>query len=81
MKLAGEAEAVTVMATGSGDYRGEKLNCRKAVATITGSGDVRLGRVEDLEATTTGSGDISYAGTPTRVIKNVSRRSGSINDK
>ena len=67
VKLAGEAEAVTVVIRGSGDYAGQNLKCKKAEATVTGSGDIALGLVEEVEATTTGSGDITYLGTPARV--------------
>ena len=60
--LAAEELDITVSGSGSADL--EKLNSKRADASISGSGDVRV-RVEDrLKASISGSGKVYYTGSP-----------------
>jgi hypothetical protein len=60
----GEADEQRVAVYGSGDYRARDLASEEANVAVTGSGSADIHVSERLEARITGSGDISYAGSP-----------------
>ena len=48
----------------SGDASAASLPGAKARARLSGSGDLRLGVSQELDATLSGSGDLAYSGRP-----------------
>lgn len=64
LKLTGKTEQFNCNVTGSGDIVADELKANKANAHVSGSGDIVLFAKEYLKADVTGSGDISYIGTP-----------------
>ena len=73
----GHADEVDIKISGSGDINTRELTARRADVHISGSGDVRVFAEESLDASITGSGDISYYGNPDHVDRSV-RGSGDI---
>lgn len=80
MKVVGEAESVSLSISGSGDMDLLGLTAKDASASISGSGDIRLFVTGTLDAQIRGSGDISYAGKPTKVNRSISG-SGDISER
>ncbi|MFN3303615.1 MAG: head GIN domain-containing protein [Roseateles sp.] len=64
IRLAGRAEQQDWTVSGSGDVDARALSGRSARAVLSGSGDVSLGVLEQLDARLSGSGDLSYVGRP-----------------
>jgi hypothetical protein len=62
--LAGSVPRLTATLTGPGSLAGEALDVEHADIRITGSGHVRLGRLQALDAVCTGTGTLRYRGTP-----------------
>jgi hypothetical protein len=62
--FAGTAKNMNAKISGSGNIRTYDLLCDLANVKISGSGDMQLNVVRQLDATITGSGDIVYKGTP-----------------
>ena len=69
--LGGATDQAELSVSGSGDIAAAELRARSAIVTIAGSGDIAVGVTEALNATVTGSGDLSYFGSPSRVETNV----------
>lgn len=69
--IEGEVEEAEIETNGSGDIDARRLIATIAYVRTRGSGDVRIRVTEDLDGTTSGSGDIYYYGNP----EHVSRRS------
>jgi hypothetical protein len=62
--LAGSVPRLAAILTGPGSLAGEALDVEHADIRITGSGHVRLGRLQALDAVCTGTGTLRYRGTP-----------------
>ncbi len=62
--LGGVCEDLRATVAGSGDVNTMNLQCTRADVVVTGSGDVRVNALKELNAAITGSGDIHYRGTP-----------------
>lgn len=75
--LGGQADAQEVDLSGSGGYDGSGLTTGQTGVQVTGSGDAQVNVSGRLSATISGSGDISYTGSPTEVEKSVTG-SGSV---
>jgi hypothetical protein len=75
--LKGEADRLEGEVTGSGNLHAGDLSAKDVRVTVTGSGDATVRATEKMEASVTGSGDVSYYGNPPQVLKNVTG-SGSI---
>lgn len=63
-KLSGSITDQKVNLTGSGRYEAEGLSSRTAVVSATGSGSAVVQVSDTLDASVTGSGSISYIGSP-----------------
>ena len=72
VRCEGKSDLVKVSVDGSGDVDLEFLEVQEAVASVSGSGDIKLNVSKSLKANVSGSGDISYKGNPEQVDKNVS---------
>jgi hypothetical protein len=72
MKLTGGCTQLKVNVAGSGDVNARDLRSERASVDIAGSGDVIVNTSKDLAASVTGSGDVVYAGMPTRVQRSIS---------
>ncbi len=73
----GGIDSLDASVSGSGDIDVSRLIARDVKAAIMGSGDIDVHATEKLEATITGSGEITYRGDPGSVDRNV-LGSGSI---
>lgn len=60
----GAIDRLDVSATGSGDSKLEGLESRSAHVSLTGSGDAEVRATEAIEASLTGSGDLTVWGAP-----------------
>ena len=80
MTISGSCELFSSEIRGSGDIDAGGLKCVQAKADILGSGDIELHVTEALEANVTGSGNISYKGSPSKLTQNVTG-SGSISSR
>ncbi|MEM6632811.1 MAG: head GIN domain-containing protein [Bacteroidota bacterium] len=74
LEIAGSVETQEVNISGSGDYDAMDLDCEEAHVRVSGSGNARITARESLKASVSGSGDISYRGSPDHVD---TRTSGS----
>lgn len=72
MKLAGHAENSSVSVSGSGDFTARDLETVNTSVHVSGSGDASIYVNNDLEASVTGSGDVSYRGGPKHIMKSKS---------
>ncbi len=61
---AGEAKTQTVAISGSGDYDAEDLRSETATVQISGLGSAKIWVDSQLEASISGSGNVSYYGNP-----------------
>jgi hypothetical protein len=75
--LTGETQSQQVTISGSGDYYGDQLTSTSAIAQVSGAGNAKLRVTQSLDATTSGSGDITYSGNPAQVSSHATG-SGSI---
>lgn len=62
--LEGKATELEFLVTGSGDIDASRLKASRAVATVSGSGDIAVHATEALKSRIAGSGDITYSGNP-----------------
>jgi len=76
--LGGSADSQQIDISGSGDYNGKDLGAGDTGIEITGSGDATLTVTGRLAVSISGSGGVTYFGSPTQVEKSVSG-SGSVN--
>lgn len=76
IEVRGTADKATYSVKGSGDIDAEHLVVRELTASVLGSGDIECYAEESLDATVSGSGEISYRGNPAKV--NRSGRESSI---
>ncbi|NNJ56337.1 MAG: DUF2807 domain-containing protein [Bacteroidia bacterium] len=67
--LVTEVENSEVIINGSGDYYGFPIEAKNVYARISGSGNVRVTALNNLEAIIDGSGDIKYKGYPSLTQK------------
>lgn len=67
MKLSGTAVNMTSKISGSGDINAYNLKAVNARITCNGSGDIVVNVVENLQANLSGSGDVTYTGSPSMV--------------
>jgi hypothetical protein len=75
----GRVNEQRIMISSSGDYRAENLESGTAEVRSSSSGDARIRVTKSLDASTSSSGDIYYAGKPGRVRLNESS-SGKIRE-
>lgn len=64
VKLRGNTRNLKCTVTGSGDFLAYDLKADKVDANVTGSGDIEITVVNELNARVSGSGDITYRGNP-----------------
>ncbi|HLS61908.1 MAG TPA: DUF2807 domain-containing protein [Ruania sp.] len=62
VQLRGEADRVEVHIVGAGEFHGDKLTARDAVAAIDGAGDITVHATSTLAATISGTGTIRHTG-------------------
>ncbi|MEN9598169.1 MAG: hypothetical protein RL596_480, partial [Bacteroidota bacterium] len=67
--LKGSGESVDIRISGSGNADCERLVVDNAKVSISGSGNTRVNTNRSLEANISGSGNISYKGAATDVVK------------
>jgi len=78
IKLSGKAAVLEAGISGSGDLSADQFEADSCKVRISGSGDAQVFVKNDLDASTSGSGDITYKGNPARVSSHNSG-SGSVN--
>jgi len=78
IRLSGKAAVLEAGISGSGDLSADQFEADSGKVRISGSGDAQVFVKNDLDASTSGSGDITYKGNPTRVSTHNSG-SGSVN--
>jgi hypothetical protein len=71
MRLNGRCDTFESEIHGAGDINAADLQSVRAKAEVVGSGDMELHVTDALEANVTGSGNIRYKGSPSRVVRNV----------
>lgn len=76
LQIEGTCETFQGSIHGSGDIDAMDLKCVRASTEVVGSGDLSIHVTEDLQATVTGSGNITYKGSPTRIDQNVTGSGG-----
>lgn len=59
-EIAGNADAFSVSAAGSGNMEAKQLTCSKADISMAGSGDVTLSKGTTASVSRVGSGEVSY---------------------
>ena len=64
LQLAGNASSLRLRSNGSGSVNAADLNVDAADIELLGLGNVMLGRVKKLDVTCTGTGKITYRGSP-----------------
>ncbi|MET3120817.1 hypothetical protein AAKU67_000397 [Oxalobacteraceae bacterium GrIS 2.11] len=78
IKVLGKAQSLLASVSGSGDLDAANFEVDKCSVRVSGSGNAEVFAKTELEARTSGSGDISYRGTPAKLSTHNSG-SGSIN--
>jgi hypothetical protein len=63
----GTARQIKTTISGSGEVRAANLEVEKCEVRISGSGDVQINVKSELDATISGSGSVSYKGSPSQV--------------
>ena len=76
--LGGSADSQQIDVSGSGDYDGKELSVGDTGIEVTGSGNANVTVSGRLAVSISGSGNVTYFGSPTQVEKSVSG-SGSVN--
>ena len=76
--LGGSADSQQIDVSGSGDYDGKELSVGDTGIEVTGSGNAKVTVSGWLAVSISGSGNVTYFGSPTQVEKSVSG-SGSVN--
>lgn len=72
VKLTGSTGALDLRVDGTGEVSAKELAAKDATVEISGTGSATLRATQSLEATVTGTGNISVHGKPARVRKSVS---------
>jgi len=72
MKLMGRAENSALSLSGSGDFSGKGLETQNTLVRVSGSGDAAINASSSINASVSGSGDVSYTGSPKDVVKSKS---------
>lgn len=67
VKASGEADAVKAHISGSGKVLAANLQTQRCEVRISGSGDVEINVTEELDANISGSGSVSYRGSPKKI--------------
>lgn len=62
--VSGSAENAMFDIAGSGSVAGRELQCRNAAVDVSGSGDIHLWVLDNLQVDVSGSGTVLYRGTP-----------------
>ncbi len=70
------AESASYSISGSGDIDNQGLQCKKVKIQVSGSGDIKVWAVDDLDTRVSGSGDVYYKGRP--IVNSKSSGSGSL---
>lgn len=78
--VSGQTNFAAISSTGAGKIDANKLHTARAKVTVTGAGSVDVYATQQLDATVSGVGQITYAGDPPVVNKSVSGI-GTINKK
>jgi len=78
IQVRGKVSVLEASISGSGDLSAEEFEADSCQVRVSGSGDAQVFVKNDLDARTSGSGDISYKGNPAKVITHNSG-SGSVN--
>ncbi|MDR2474779.1 MAG: DUF2807 domain-containing protein [Bacteroidales bacterium] len=77
VELKGASNSASFAITGSGNLNASDYLVQHATCAITGSGNIRANAVETIDASITGSGNITYFGNPHSVHSSV-KGSGNI---
>ncbi|HVW13044.1 MAG TPA: head GIN domain-containing protein [Mucilaginibacter sp.] len=77
INISGNADRSMVNVAGSGNFTAPELVTSNSNIKVSGSGDAKVNAQEQLSAAVTGSGEVSYTGSATKIITNKSG-SGSI---
>lgn len=72
INASGQSRFVEVGSTGAGKIDAGNLRAEKVLVSVTGAADVDVYATEQLDATVSGAGQVSYGGDPKVVNKNVS---------
>jgi hypothetical protein len=80
IEAAGETKFVHISSTGAGKIDTGRLHAERAKVTVTGAAKVDVYASQQLDATVSGVGQVTYAGNPGVVNKSVSGI-GSVNKK
>ena len=75
--FSGETDVLDIELSGSGGFEGDRFTAQRLKADLHGSSDVRLRVEKELDARTSGSGDISYRGEP-KIVRKKESGSGDI---
>lgn len=67
VKISGKADNSAITVSGSGDVSARDLITLNTSVRLSGSGDATVYASENIDAATSGSGDIRYAGSPKHV--------------
>ena len=67
MKISGSAGEAVVYISGSGNFKGDELKTKSSTVRVSGSGEVRIQADEALDAAITGSGNVIYSGSASKV--------------
>jgi hypothetical protein len=68
----GSVEAVKIHMSGAGDVNSKGLKANTASVSISGTGDVSVNCAKSLAVSISGMGNVTYAGKPAQVQKNIS---------
>jgi hypothetical protein len=72
IQASGEAQVAKASISGSGKVLAANLEVNRCEARITGSGDVEINVKQELDASISGSGTVTYKGNPSKVNSNAS---------
>jgi hypothetical protein len=72
IKAAGQTQFVSISSTGAGKIDADKLHAERAKVTVTGAAIVEVYANQRLDATVSGVGQVTYAGSPGVVNRSVS---------
>jgi hypothetical protein len=68
----GTADDLKVSISGFGDFNGKDLQSKTATVSISGAGEATVWAEDDLDASISGAGSVSYYGSPANVRKQIS---------
>ncbi len=66
LMLSGSTNDLSIKISGSGDFEGTNLVAQHTEVNITGSGSAKFTTKQSIQARISGSGDVRYAGNPTK---------------